>query len=143
MGQKTEEEQGRPRVVLDTNIIISALGWGGKPKKCFELILKGDLISITSPEIIHEVEKVMEYPKFSFKNKEKREFLEVITKSSIIIEPKTEINLIKEDPTDNMFLEAAITGHADYIISGDKDLLNLERFKEIRIIKPEKCLKII
>ncbi len=88
------------------------------------------MISITSPEIIQEVEKVMEYPKFSFKNKEKREFLEVLTESSIIIEPQTEIDLIKEDPEDNMFLEAAITGNADYIISGDKDLLNLEKFRE-------------
>ena len=54
------------KVVLDTNIFISALGWKGKPRKIFEMCLNGELDLITSPDILQELDRVMDYPRFSY-----------------------------------------------------------------------------
>ena len=60
-----------------------------------------------------------------------------------VVEPKQKFNVIKEDPSDNKFLEAAIEGKADYIVSGDKDLLRVKNFMGIEIISPAEMVSIL
>ncbi len=83
---------------------------------------------------------VMDYPKFKFKEKEKEQFLEVLLANSVLVEPKENINIIKEDPDDNKFLECAVEACADYIISGDAHLLKLQQFRGIEILSPKEFL---
>ena len=64
----------------------------------------------------------------------------MIIENAIIVYPKIKINLVKDDPDDNKFIEAAITGNAEYIISQDKHLLRIKKYKEIKILSPEQFL---
>lgn len=67
----------------------------------------------------------------------------VIRKDAISVAPTRKIEVIKEDPSDNKFLECAIEAHADYIISGDKHLKKLVEFEGIKIIDARKFLNIL
>ena len=71
------------------------------------------------------------------------EWKNLIIKNSIMVEPTIKIDIIDEDPNDNKFLEAAITGNVDIIISQDKHLLKLKEYEEIKIIKPEEAFSIL
>ena len=71
------------------------------------------------------------------------EWKNLIIKNSIIVEPSIRLNIIKDDPDDNKFLEAGISGNADLIISQDKNLLKLKEYQKIKIISPEEALLLI
>jgi len=130
------------KVVLDTNVLISALGWSGPPSDCLNLIIEEDIINFISEPILEELMDVMNYPKFKFTEKEKEEFLEILISYSILVDPEEKVEKIKEDPDDNKFLECSIKANADYIISGDQHLLGLKRFKRIEIISPKEFLEL-
>src|SRR3989344_7674181 len=114
---------GKKKVVLDTNILISALGWQGKPRLVFEKILNGELELIMSDKQLYEIIRVLDYPKFNFSHGEKSRFINIILEISTLIKIDKIMNIIKEDPEDNIIITSAIIGNADYIISGDEHLL--------------------
>ena len=89
---------GKKKIVLDTNVLISALGWGGSPEKCLQLVLKDEIANFYSPEIHDELSRVMDYPKFDFSEKEKENFLEVILSKSNFVDPSKDIEAVEEDP---------------------------------------------
>ncbi|MFW6048476.1 MAG: putative toxin-antitoxin system toxin component, PIN family [Candidatus Natronoplasma sp.] len=130
------------KVVLDTNVLISALGWSGPPSDCLNLIIEEDIINFISEPILEELMDVMDYPKFKFTKEEKEEFLEIVISYSILVDPAEKVEKIKKDPDDNKFLECSIKADADYIISGDQHLLGLKRFKGIEIISPKEFLEL-
>ena len=70
------------------------------------------------------------------------EWIDLIVRNSIIVDPKEKIALVKDDPKDNIFIETAVAGNVDYIISQDNHLLNLKEFRGIKIITPEEFNKI-
>ncbi|OGM03202.1 putative toxin-antitoxin system toxin component, PIN family [Candidatus Woesearchaeota archaeon RBG_13_36_6] len=125
---------GKTKIVLDTNIIISVFGWSGKPRKIFELVLDNQIGLITSPQLILKLKRVSEYPKFSFSSQLKRRITDLILEISTIVTTETQINIIKDDSSDNRLLEAALYGDADFIITGDKHLLNLKEYNGIKIL---------
>ena len=125
----------RKKIVVDTNVAISALGWGGHPDELIRKVAKGELLLYISPEIIDEIIEVMNYPKFNFTVQRKQALLSILKDKSIMVEPKRKIQIIEEDPSDNMFLECAVSAKVDYIVSGDKHLLSLKEFNDIKIIK--------
>ena len=71
-----------------------------------------------------------------------REWIDLIVRNSIIVEPKERINIVKDDQKDNIFIETAVAGNVDYIISQDNHLLKLKEFRGIKIITPEEFNKI-
>ena len=71
------------------------------------------------------------------------EWKNLILKNSVLIAPSTKIDIIKEDPDDNKFLETAVDGKADFIISQDKHLLNLKEYRGVKILRPEEAVKLI
>ncbi|HZX12381.1 MAG TPA: putative toxin-antitoxin system toxin component, PIN family [Candidatus Nanoarchaeia archaeon] len=71
-----------------------------------------------------------------------RKWIDLIVRNSIIVEPKERINIVKDDPKDNIFIETAVAGNVDYIISQDNHLLKLKEFRGIKIITPEEFNKI-
>src|SRR3989344_9446563 len=101
---------GKTKVFLDTNILISALGWKGKPKVIFEKCLHGELILVTSPNQIEELKRVMNYPKFNFTDEQKAAFVSIILDIATMAEIAGKITIIAGDPDDNAILEAAIVG---------------------------------
>lgn len=125
---------GKKKVVLDTNILISALGWKGKPKQIFQQCAKGILELFTSKEQIKELNRVMNYPKFKFKDEQKETFSSIVLETATLVEIKGDLKVIEKDPDDDIILEIALISNADYIISGDPHLLNLEEFRGIKIL---------
>jgi len=135
----------KKKVVLDTNVLISSLL---KPKSkargIYRLALRGEIELYTSVDLMNELSRVLEYPKFKFEELQKKVFLKNLTRvATILVNPGLRINVIKEDPPDNKFLECAVEAKADYLISGDnKHLLPLNNFEGIKIISPSEFLKL-
>jgi putative PIN family toxin of toxin-antitoxin system len=128
------------KVIIDTNIIISALNFGGKPKDVLELARKKKIQNITSPYILNEVENVL-ISKFYWQKDITQETLKGFRKFSILVNPSKTISVINCEP-DNRILECAVEAQADFIISGDHHLTDLNTYQQIKIIKPFDFLKI-
>ena len=127
------------KVVLDINIFISALFWKGVPHQIFIKILKGEILNFTSPQILEELkEKLLD--KFKLPPEKVKEFLEIIIFSSQIVQPKRKLNVVKKDPSDNKIIECALKANTSFIITGDKHLLEIKKYKRINIVSPKKFL---
>ena len=133
---------GKKKIVIDTNNLISALGWEGKSKELFRKVIDKEYDLFISIKQIAELKEVMNYPKFSFSEEQKRKFLEILFESATIVDTKTSLNAVKEDPEDNILLECAVEVNADYIISGDEHLKKLKEFEKIKIISVSEFLEI-
>lgn len=129
------------RIVIDTNTLISAFGWKGNPRKVLQSAIKNKSILFISPQTFDEFIKVLDYPKFDFPEHRKTRFKDFLLAISEITIPATKINLVKEDPKDNMFLECAQSCKAHYLITGDKHLLKLKIFKGTKIVKAKEFLE--
>lgn len=127
-----------PRIILDTNILISALVYGGKPEQIYNLVLDKQIVAITSPILLSELTEIL-IKKFKFELSRIKQ-LEKITKNNFIIINPSKIILLARDEDDNRVLEAAAEGRCNYIITGDKDLLDLATFKNIKILTPDTFL---
>ncbi len=128
----------KPRLVFDTNVLISGLlSDNSIPQKIFDYA-QANAILLISQEIFQELAEVLTHSKFDrYITLEKRsKFLNLLSLKAEMIEIITEIDLCR-DPKDNKFLELAVNGKADYLISGDQDLLILNPFQEISILSPQ------
>lgn len=133
---------GKTKVLLDTNIFISAVGWKGKPKVIFEKCLNGELELVTSPEQMEELQRVLEYPRLQFSEKQKETFISLILEIATMVEITGKVKVIEEDPDDDIIIETAVVGNVDYIISGDPHLLKLKEFAKVKIVTANEFLGI-
>jgi putative PIN family toxin of toxin-antitoxin system len=122
------------RVVLDTNILVSAFFWEGNEREILLKCKKRKLNSIISLEILNELEKVLK-TKFKVPESKIRDFSKEILYFSEIVFPLGELDIIKEDPTDNIILETALIGKAIILITGNKHLLKLKKYKSVKILQ--------
>ena len=132
---------GKTKVTLDTNILISALGWEGNPKEVFNKIINNKVELIISDDQLDEFLRVLDYPKFEFTEEQKDRFKKLILEAATFVKIIEKIDIIKEDPDDNLILECAVAGNVGYIVTGDPDLLNLKEFRGIKIITAKDFLK--
>jgi len=122
------------KIVLDTNILISAILFGGNPRKILSLIIDNKIQGFISPFIIFELKEVLR-KKFNFPLEILEELEELIKEKFIIVYPKKTINLIKEVLADNRILECAVEAKADFLISGDtKHILKLKKINKTKIV---------
>jgi len=131
------------RLVLDTNTLISAIGWRDrKQRRILEACLFKKYLLIESDDLLKEFLTVISRPKFSFVSEEqKREFVTRLISHCEIVEPKKKLNIIKQDPADNKVLECSLAGKAHYIITGDRYLLNLKQFGKTAILTASEFLQ--
>ena len=129
----------RPRVVVDTNVLVSAWLFGGNPRTILELVLNNQIEGVTSPQLLSELSDVL-LKKFNFSAAKTRAVERKIKDRFEIVQPKSSIAILK-DEGDNRVLEAAVTGRCHFIITGDKELLALKKFRKVAIISPEDFLK--
>jgi len=134
---------GKKRIVLDTNILISAFGWHGKPKEIFSKVLNKEFELIISQKQIEEIKRVLNYKKFNFTSEQKIKFLEILFLEAKVVEIKNRLDVIKEDPSDNMILETAIENDVEFIISGDDHLLKLKQYENVKIVSASEFLKML
>lgn len=127
------------RAVFDTNILVSGLiSPKGSPAKLLNFWQKREFILITSKKILQEVKRVLAYPKiaktYCLDGETTTDFLKGLSIFSEVVEPRKRIKIIKKDPADNKFIEAALAGKADFIVSGDRHLLGLGKYRGIKIL---------
>jgi putative PIN family toxin of toxin-antitoxin system len=136
----------RLKLVLDTSTIISALFWDGKESELLNIIEDKDLDIYITKEIIDEIEDVISRPKFKGVMSKAGLTLNMILDKIVSISNLVVSNMkirVCRDINDNKFLECAQSVDADYIVSGDNDLLSLKRYKGILIVKTSEVLKMI
>ena len=139
MGKKQKEVR---RVVLDTNVLISALLFKGHLSKIVLLWQKGRVTPIISKETFEELRNVLDYPKFSLSQEEINSIIEnEILPYFEIAEITENLKGVCRDPGDDKFISCALSASASYILSGDKDLSDLKRYKSVKIIKASDFLK--
>jgi hypothetical protein len=129
------------KVVLDTNVWISGLVFGGKPEAILKLFIDGQIIVIISEEIMTELRRIIidKFPLF----KPRLSLLEAsIRNDTILVQLGDQRIAVSRDSDDNKIIETAVTGKVNYIITGDDDLLILKIFGNIDIIKPAAFLDI-
>ncbi len=124
------------KVVLDTNVLLSALLFRGRVSGIVRLWEKRKFIPVISSNILKELRSVLEYPKFSLSKKE----IAVILTGEIlpyfeVVEVRTPVEGICKDPDDGKFLSCAVAASADLIVAGDKSLLEVRKYGSVRIIK--------
>jgi putative PIN family toxin of toxin-antitoxin system len=130
---------GNPvKVTLDTNIVISALGFGGQPREILQLVLDNKIKAITSSILLAEFEDVIT-KKFPALSSNFERINKLIRKKFKIVKPKRSIHIVA-DEDDNRVLEAAVEGRCSHIVTGDKELLDLGVYKEIKIVTADQFL---
>jgi uncharacterized protein len=123
------------RVVLDSNVFISALNFGGRPLRLIELLVQTpDAEVFYSDSILGEVLRVLR-DKFAWPEEDLQQAKALIATSGVKVTPTWTLNAVPSDPDDNRILECAIEARADVIVTGDGDLLRLQSYRSVRIIK--------
>ncbi len=124
------------KAVLDTNILISSLFWKGPSRQIVDLAIAHKVKSLTSAEILEELEAVF-YEDFSNIPYERIEEIirDILSYSQLVVAAKITIKHLR-DIKDTKIIACAVKAKADYIVSGDKDLLVLKAYKGIKIVTP-------
>ncbi len=139
-----QSDKPRMRVVFDTNVLVSALIKVGKPRDLFVKLSKGKQL-ILSKAILEDFLEVIEDAKVAKYTSEHdvTVILNMLGNAAKIVRVKSKFVFVKETPDDDIIVQTAYDGRADYIVSGDKHLLSLKEFKGIKILTIDEMLLVI
>ena len=130
------------RVVLDTNVLISALLFKGELTRMVGLWQRGKMIPVISKETFDELRTVLEYPKFSLSRAEIKSLIEQeILPFFEVVNVSKHVKGACRDPGDDKFISCALSANADYILTGDRDLSDLKKYQSVRIIHASDFIK--
>jgi uncharacterized protein len=130
------------RAVLDSNVIVSGLGWSGPPARIIEAVLAGELVLVTSPPLLAELRRVLTYPKLAEVIPDGPRLADLVEMTSVVVEPIDTFAVVA-DESDNRVLEAAVAASVDYMVSGDEHLLTLGSFQSIPILTPAEFVRTV
>lgn len=135
------------KLVLDTNTIVSAFFWKGNEAELLRKIEQGKAKLYLTAEILYEIEEVIKRPKFTEVMKKANLtpdaiMQKIISLSQVVIAPIIRVQVCR-DVKDNKFLECAESIKADYLVSGDDDLLSLKEYNGIPIIRTWRILQLL
>lgn len=129
------------RIVLDTNILVSATISEGKPRDLLRLAIQRRYLLIKSTGTIEEFVEVLQRPEFRMTGKEVVKAKNALVKTGKTIKVTSKRKIVREDPDDDIFINTALDGNADYLVSGDPHLLGLSNYKGIEIVTVNDMLK--
>ena len=121
------------RIVVDTNVLVSAILFGGRPAELIRMILLHVVAAVATQEIIEEYQSTIDYLLRKYDGREVNIPLDIICSAMEII-PAQSRGKVCRDPDDDKFISCAMDGRCYYIVSGDKDLLTLKRYRGVRIV---------
>lgn len=136
------------RAVLDTNVLISALlKIPSIPQQLYSAFKDKQFLLVVSLEIVAEVAEVLNRPEIITLSKmpenERKLFIERLLRLSLVTSGKTMVEIVKDDPDDNKFLACAVEGKAEYVVSGDKHLLNVKEYNGVKIVTPKEFVGVL
>ena len=121
------------RIVVDTNVLVSAILFGGRPAELIRMILLHAVAAVATQEIIEEYQSTIDYLLRKYDGRKESISLDIICSAMEIIPSQSRVKVCR-DPDDDKFISCAMDGRCYYIVSGDKDLLTLKRYRGIRIV---------
>jgi putative PIN family toxin of toxin-antitoxin system len=130
------------RVTFDSNVFISALNYNGPPTRLLELAAVEAFHLQLSAEILDETMRILAN-KFRWPAQDMTEARTVLSSMSQRVIPHVQLDVVKRDPDDNRVLECAQSSGSDYIVTGDKDLLDLKHHAGARILRPVEFLALL
>jgi putative PIN family toxin of toxin-antitoxin system len=130
-----------PRIVLDANVIVSAILFGGPPADVIRRMVDGSAQGFTSMPILDEVREVLQRPKFALSPEQALTVIEELHSLCRMVGPTNKVRAVAAGPDDDIVLECAAAAAADAIITGDKHLLALRQWRGIHILSPAQFLR--
>ena len=121
------------KIVIDTNVVASAVFFGGRPRKLLEKLLLGEFTAFVSPEIVDEYQATLHRLQEKYPQKAVSVPLTQIVTACRLIESKTTVRVCR-DPDDDKFIACAIDSKSLYIVSGDRDLLAVGKYQNVEIV---------
>ncbi|MFQ5710872.1 MAG: putative toxin-antitoxin system toxin component, PIN family [Candidatus Geothermarchaeales archaeon] len=137
----------RVRVVLDGNVWVSAIVWGGIPARIVGAAEEGAIEILLSEEILVEINRILKYGRlrgiYEEAGVKREEIIAVLSRIGRFVDVTTKLDVVKEDPTDNAFIECAVDGRAGYLVSGDGHLLSIREYKNVKVVSAKDFIKVI
>ena len=127
-------------VVLDTNTLVSGLGFSGPPSVIVDAVLAGELMLVSSPPLLDELGRVLAYPKLAHVFDDPAAVTALLWSVADVVEPTSTLAAVADEP-DNRVLEAAVEAGVDAVVTGDQGLLALGEFQGIPVISATKFLE--
>ena len=124
------------KIVLDTNVFISGIFFGGPPSQILQSWRKSQIKIVLTEQILEEYQRVSEELSAKYPSINIEPIIELFTIFGEFVETKGITETICEDPDDNKFIECAIASQSKLIVSGDKHLLKISGYKKIEVLKP-------
>ena len=121
------------RIVIDTNVVASAILFGGKPAELMQLVLMQSVSAVATQEIMAEYRLIIDSLLKKYASRVGPRSAEPVLSVIEIIPSQTRVDVCR-DPDDNKFISCAIDGQCYYIVSGDKDLLTLKEYRDVKIV---------
>ena len=135
----------RPVVVLDSNVWISAIIFGGKPAKLVSLAEQNALVIALSDDMVHEILRILGYEKlksvYTHAGTKRTELIEKILSIAHLVKPRKRVDVIKDDPSDDRVIECALAAKASHIVSGNEHLLRVGSYAGIVVISVKDFLR--
>ena len=128
------------RVVFDTNVLVSAMLSRGSPYVLLRKAISKKFTLVVSDLLLEEFDDVIQRPKFRFTADELGEMFHVLMQTAEVVDVVSKFNVVERDFKDNIVVEAAYDGKADFIVSGDEHLLSLKSFRDIKIVSVKEML---
>ena len=130
------------RAVIDTNVLISAIFWTGSPKRLLNRVRRGEVTFVTSRVLLDELKEILVRPDKPFKltEEEADRVVKAMQNVAEVVETQSQVRVCR-DEKDNKVLECAVDGRAEWIITGDAHLLELQSFKNVRIVTVAEFLR--
>ena len=121
------------KIVIDTNVLISAAFFGGIPRKVIDLVIKKNVTAYTNAEILAEYEETAIDMTLKKKGHINQDIFDQFIEKIKLIDAAAVVDVCR-DPDDNKFIACAVDAKAIYVVSGDKDLLTVKNYNEIEIV---------
>ena len=135
------------RVVLDTNVWVSAMIWGGPPADILRAAEEGRITVIISEEIVEEIARTLLYHRLSEIYQgagiSREELIETVLRIGKLVKVDIRLDVIRDDSSDNRVLECAVESNADYIVSGDEHVLKMKRYRKTEIVSTRQFAKLL
>jgi putative PIN family toxin of toxin-antitoxin system len=131
------------KVVLDTNVLVSAVVYGGNPRKVLQAAISGAVDLSVSETIIKELQQVLQRPRFGLSVQFIQNTIAELTSIAEWVVPTKHHQLVDEDPSDNFVLDCAVAAEADYLVTGDDHLIRLKACGSVRIVNSQQFVEIL